>query len=218
MPYRIPSEEQVVKAIENCLVRNPRMRSQNELTAAVTKELQMDNPDYRVSGERIRHIGLKHRLFSISISYAHTEVVRIREKCPVCGRKLSSVRNMTLDGGFVELMRRCDMCGYVSKGGTDRPAMYSITRSVRGLDDHGRADMLRKAEALLNEAADLMDSALWMSGMEKRSNDDSKEIRRIASSLSYGGSLRNMARDLDFEDEEQPLWTMPLASPKYPDA
>ena len=36
-----------------------------------------------------------------------------------------------------------------------------------------RIAMLRKAETLLNEAADLMDAALRMSGMERRSGDDS---------------------------------------------
>lgn len=77
-----------------------------------------------------------------------------------------------------------------------------------------RADKLREAEQLLNRAADLMDEALRMSGMESRSGDDSDTIRRIASSDSYGGSLRNMARDMDYEDVEQPCWTQPLTSPK----
>jgi len=77
-----------------------------------------------------------------------------------------------------------------------------------------RADKLREAEELLNRAADLMDEALRMSGMESRSGDDSETIRRIASSDSYGGSLRNIVRDMDYQEEEQPCWTQPLTSPK----
>jgi len=77
-----------------------------------------------------------------------------------------------------------------------------------------RAEKLREAERLLNRAADLMDEALRMSGMEGRSGDDSQTIRRIASSDSYGGSLRNIARDMDYAEEEQPCWTQPLTSPK----
>jgi hypothetical protein len=77
-----------------------------------------------------------------------------------------------------------------------------------------RIKALRKAEALLNEAADLMDAALHMSGMESRSDGDSQAIRRIASSDSYAGSLRNMALDLEYASEEQPCWTQPLTSPK----
>lgn len=81
------------------------------------------------------------------------------------------------------------------------------------MDRDERVATLRKAERLLNEAADLMDSALRMSGIEMRSGGDSVAIRRIASDPSYGGSLRNLALDLE-RLEEDPLWTQPLTSPK----
>ena len=74
--------------------------------------------------------------------------------------------------------------------------------------------MLREAEQLLNEAADLMDEALRMSGVEDRSGKDSDTIRRIASDRDYAGSLHNLAADLDYACEEQPVWTQPLTSPK----
>ena len=77
-----------------------------------------------------------------------------------------------------------------------------------------RADKLREAERLLNEAADLMDEALKMSGMESRSGSDSETIRRIASDKDYAGSLHNMAMDFRYQSEEQPVWTQPLTSPK----
>ncbi len=76
-----------------------------------------------------------------------------------------------------------------------------------------RAEMLRRAESLLNEAADLMDTALRMSGIERRSGDDSTTVRHIASDPSYDGSLRNLALDLE-RLEDDPLWTQPLTSPK----
>lgn len=76
-----------------------------------------------------------------------------------------------------------------------------------------RAEILRRAETMLNEAADLMDSALRMSGFEARSGSDSDEIRRIASDPSYGGSLKNLALDME-RLEDDPLWTQPLTSPK----
>jgi hypothetical protein len=77
-----------------------------------------------------------------------------------------------------------------------------------------RVEKLRRAEELLNEAADLMDEALRMSGMESRSGDDSRVIRRIASDREYAGSLHNIAEDLEYQSEEQPIWTQPLTSPK----
>ena len=78
-----------------------------------------------------------------------------------------------------------------------------------------RAEKLLKAEELLNEAADLMDEALRMSGMESRSGNDSETIRRIASDKDYAGSLHNIAKDLQYQSEEQPVWTQPLTSPKH---
>ena len=78
-----------------------------------------------------------------------------------------------------------------------------------------RAEKLLKAEELLNEAADLMDEALKMSGMESRSGSDSETIRRIASDKNYAGSLHNMAMDIRYQSEEQPVWTQPLTSPKH---
>ena len=53
--------------------------------------------------------------------------------------------------------------------------------------------MLREAERLLNEAADLMDGALRMSGMEMRAEGRSEAVRRMASDPSDDGSLRNLA-------------------------
>lgn len=81
------------------------------------------------------------------------------------------------------------------------------------MDRNERAEMLRTAERLLNEAADLMDSALRMSGIEGRSGHDSDVVRRIASDPGYGGSLRNLALDLE-RLERDPGWTQPLVSPK----
>ena len=49
--------------------------------------------------------------------------------------------------------------------------------------------MLREAERLLNEAADLMDGALRMSGMEMRAEGRSEAVRRMASDpRGSGGS------------------------------
>ena len=68
---------------------------------------------------------------------------------------------------------------------------------------------------MLNEAADLVDEALRMSGLEERSGDDSGTIRRIASDKDYSGSLHNLALDLEYREKEQPVWTQPLTSPKH---
>lgn len=87
-----------------------------------------------------------------------------------------------------------------SKGGSDT-------------DRRERAERLRKAERLLNEAADIIDEALRMSGLEQRFRDRTAEIRAIASDPCDGGSLRNLALDIE-RLEDDPGWTQPLVSPK----
>ena len=77
-----------------------------------------------------------------------------------------------------------------------------------------RIGTLIEARELLLKAADLMDSALHMSGYESRSGDDAERIRDIASSDSYGGSLTNIIRDMEYGSREQPCWTQALTSPK----
>lgn len=213
MSYRIPSEDEVAKAIENCLVRTQHIRSQRELCEKVSAELLCQDQTYRIGAKRIRRIGVSRGLFTLDISYASTSR-DVGDFCPVCGTKLRSVKNMTLDGDTVELMRTCGMCGYTAKGEATKPARYVVTRRIRHpLNKEDRIALLKEAETLLNEAADIMDAAIKMSGLELRSNGDSDKIRHIASDRSYGGSLRNLALDLE-RLEDDPLWTQPLTSPK----
>ena len=215
MTYRIPRDEQVARAIDDCLVRTPRMHSQQELCDAVSAELAFTDPLYRVGPERVRRIGIESGIISIEIRYASADK-DVGELCPVCGSELFAVRNRTLDGGTVEMSRNCRRCGYAAKGTETRPARYEITRRAK-VDSTTRATMLREAQTLLMRAADLMDGALRMSGVESRSGKDSKTIRRIASDPNYGGSLRNLALDIE-RLEKDPVWTQPLTSPKnlYP--
>lgn len=129
MLYRIPSEDDVAKAIENVLVRTPHIRSQRALCEAVSAELMCQDTDYRIGAERIRRIGISRQLFSLDISYA--EAGRPAGKwCPVCGSILLSVRNRTLDGDTVELLRKCKVCGYAAKGNKSKPARYGIERRM----------------------------------------------------------------------------------------
>lgn len=211
MAYRIPNDDEVARSIDDCLARCPRMRSQRELCDAVASDLVYRDPLYRVSPERIRRIGIERGIITLEISYAASDR-RVGDVCPVCGNPMTSVRNRTLDGGTVEMSKSCRRCGYVAKGSETRPARYEIARRAK-VDQDTRIGMLREAQVLLLRAADLMDGALRMSGLESRSGDDSKTIRRIAGDPAYGGSLRNLALDLE-RLEDDPLWTRPLDSPK----
>ncbi len=211
MARRIPPEDVVAQAIDDCLARVPRMRSQRELLDAVSSELARIDPDYRVGPERLRRIGIEKGVLTLCISYA-ADGREVGADCPVCGFPLEPVRNRTLDGDTVEMGRGCGRCGYSAMGEAARPARYEIVRKAAA-DPAERAAMLRHAQMLLVRAADLMDGALRMSGLEARSGDDSKTVRRIAADPSYGGSLKNLALDVERIGDD-PLWTRPLDSPK----
>jgi len=131
MSYRIPRDDDVAKAIDNCLSRSPRVRSLTVLTDLVETELMCVDESYRIRGERIRKVGVKRKLFDLEISYAHSGRTEPYKKCPVCGNKLESVKNRTLDWKTVELSRDCKVCGYSAKTDACRPARYVITRRNR---------------------------------------------------------------------------------------
>jgi hypothetical protein len=131
MTYRIPKDIDIAKAIDNCLTRTPRIRSQAALYELVITELMCVDESYRVSNERIRRVGIRKKLFNLEIRYAHTNGASPYKKCPVCRGELESIRNMTLDGKTVELSRNCRTCGYSAKSDACRPARYIITRRDR---------------------------------------------------------------------------------------
>ncbi len=128
MSYRIPKDEEIAKAIDNCLSRSPRVRSQTALNELVQTELMCVDENFRVSGERIRRVGIEKGLFNLEIRYAHSSGNALYERCPVCKAPLESVRNRTLDWKTVELSRNCKVCGYSAKSDASRPARYIITR------------------------------------------------------------------------------------------
>ncbi len=130
MSYRIPKDDEIAKAIENCLSRSPKVRSQTALNELVLTELMCVDETFRVSGERIRKVGIQRKLFNLEIRYAHKDGPVPYDVCPVCRSKLESVRNRTLDWKTVELSRDCKVCGYSAKNDTSRPARYIISRRV----------------------------------------------------------------------------------------
>ena len=135
MSYRIPKDDDVAKAIDNCLSRTPRVRSQTVPYELVLTELMCVDESFRISEDRIRRIGLERGLFDIEIRYAHKPGTVPYDRCPVCKGELESVRNRTLDWKTVELSRSCKKCGYSAKSDACRPARYIITRrGFRGKD------------------------------------------------------------------------------------
>ena len=84
------------------------------------------------------------------------------------------------------------------------------------LNDEERIELLRSAEAKVNEAADMVDECLRMAGLGKRFEGLTEELRSLASSKD-GDSIDNAVKELEYRQEEQPGWTRPHASVKNSD-
>lgn len=81
------------------------------------------------------------------------------------------------------------------------------------MDKSERISKLDEASMLLDRAASIIDEAMRMSGMERRSDELTEKIRRLSSSDSEN-SVVNLKREIEYSDEEHPGWTRPFASVK----
>ena len=130
MSYRIPSDDRLAEAIFVVMYRNQQVVSQKTMAELVLKELEKDGETYRVSGERIRRLAVNRNMATLIIDYAERDG-EIPEVCPVCRNELTSVKNSTLDGGVVEVMRKCTSCPYSVGSVNHIPGRYTFVRKKR---------------------------------------------------------------------------------------
>jgi hypothetical protein len=130
MTYSIPDDGKVAEAVFSVMYRHPQVRSQREMTELVLYELNKNGGDYRISGARIRRIALEKGLLELSISYNSAEGNPPSE-CPVCGENLKSIMNKTLDGGEIEVYRKCTKCPYTVGTANRVPGRYTFGRKKK---------------------------------------------------------------------------------------
>ena len=128
MAYKIPRENDVADALLIVMHKNPQVRSQRELTGLVKRQLSVLDEGYRISGERIRRIGLNKGIIRVSIDYNKVIGKALPEACPVCRNPMVSIKNRTLDGGVIEVRRRCDLCKFTTGPEPTVPGRYHFTK------------------------------------------------------------------------------------------
>lgn len=133
MSYKRPSDEKLDEALVNVLLRCQTIGSQSEFVRLVVAELEKDGETYRVSGNRIRKYALENGMISLEINYRDSKNRRVPDTCPVCKCDLISIKNSTLDGNTIELMRKCQACGYISSAKGSIPGRYTFIRKTRGI-------------------------------------------------------------------------------------
>ena len=130
MAYRIPSDDKLAEAIFVVMYRNPQVVSQKEMARLVLNELEKDGEQYRVSGERIRRLVVNRDMAQLEIDYNESEG-DLPDECPVCRNPMTSVKNSTLDGDVVEIMRKCTSCPYSVGSVMHLPGRYTFIRKKR---------------------------------------------------------------------------------------
>lgn len=128
MSYKIPNEDNVADALLIVMHKNPQVRSQRELITLVRKQMSSLDPDYRISGERVRRIGINKGIIGVNIEYNSTKNPKLPEFCPVCRNKMMPVRNRTLDGGIIEVRRKCLICFFTTGPNPTVPGRYYFTK------------------------------------------------------------------------------------------
>ena len=216
--FKIPDRDTVSDSVREVMRHNQRVESQRELSDLVQKELETVDPDYRISGERIRKIAVSSEAVRLEIEYRETDRDDLPDICPVCGNSMTPIINMTLEGDRTEVKRTCSVCPF-SIGRKPRiPGRYIFFRTslheVSDMED--RIRKLKKAASHLRAAEKLISEALEGTDFPDRKEFAAGKIHEILKSREDAGSLPNLEADIRDSEREGPLWTEPLNTPKYP--
>ena len=122
--YHIPGEDDVARAITYVLSRYGIIRSQEHLARLVMKVLKNNDRNYRLSGARVRHIALKHRVARVTVETRESGSSELDIHCPACGTVMNEVRNRTLDGKTAVIGYSCPSCSYRTGNLPMRPHRY----------------------------------------------------------------------------------------------
>lgn len=215
MSYKVPDEETVSSAIASVMSRTPHVETQKEFLRLVRKELSGIDEEYRVSGERIRRIGLERGIVKITIEYRESDAEDLPHICPVCRNALSSVMNRSLDGEKVEIKRKCPVCSYSVGKDVLVPGKYIFSRAGSGSVSPLELSLrkLRKAGAKIKEAARLVGEAVNGTDVQERGNELISRLAEMADSAELPSSVRNLSLDIK-ESRDDPVWTRPAVSVK----
>jgi len=112
MPYRRPTDTEIVDAVKDALRRQGVVNSQRKMRELVLKELRRHDPDYSVSETRVRKLAIKNKLAIVSTKGRSSKQRTIANACPVCNGKMKRTKNLTLYGGTVNMGYKCQVCGY----------------------------------------------------------------------------------------------------------
>ncbi|MCL1811179.1 MAG: hypothetical protein FWG41_03040 [Methanomassiliicoccaceae archaeon] len=187
MPNRIPDEDTISNAIRSVMNKNSHIETQTEFLKLVRKELSKEDEDYRVSGERIRKIGVERGIIRISIEYRESDIEGLPHICPVCKNAMSPLMNRSLDGDSVEIKRKCTVCSYTVGRKMLVPGRYTFSRSRDGelTPQEHSFRKLRRAGALIREAAGIIEEVVDGTEFKNAGYELASILKETADSDTY---------------------------------
>ncbi len=127
MSHKLPSDEDIAKAIVSCLSEHGIVNSQKKLGELVRRKVKDEQNSYVVSDRRIRRIAISRKLVDLELKYKEEKYSNLPHKCPICGSRLKRLKNMTIFGGTVTLGYICSGCRYWTGLKRNVPARYIFT-------------------------------------------------------------------------------------------
>ncbi len=127
MPYKIPSNEEVLRAIKNVMNNYGVINSQMKLKELVERDLKETDKKYRVSPQRLRVLALSSDNVRVEIHCRDSDEKKSTTKCPVCNHKMKLVKNKTIFNGVVIIGHECTHCPYWTGMKRRIPTRYVFT-------------------------------------------------------------------------------------------
>lgn len=118
----IPKKEIVEFLIRESL-KDRKARSQKELSEILNQKLKSVDPDYSVTGKRVRSIAIDMPDVMIRV---HTRSGSRPETCPSCGSELKKIYTKDLAGRDILSRMDCDTCGYSGRKDKWMPKRYEF--------------------------------------------------------------------------------------------
>jgi hypothetical protein len=194
MPHKIPDEDTISDAIVSVMDRTPHIETQAEFLRLVRKELAKTDEEYRVSGERIRRIGVERGIVRISIDYRESDIGGLPNICPVCRNAMSPLMNRSLEGEYVEIKRKCTVCSYAVGKKMLMPGRYTFSRSKDNeLSPQGYSlRKLMKAGAMMKEVAGIINEVVEGTELEEMGSELVSILKEAAD--SDGASIKSLSQ------------------------
>jgi uncharacterized protein with PIN domain len=119
---KIPKED-AVKFVVKAVLRKRNAGSQGELTSLVNKELKKVDPEYTISGKRLRTITISMPEARLKTSVKKGKTPR---RCPSCNSILKKHYTKNLKGKKVLEHMKCLKCSYKGHDGKWLPSKYEF--------------------------------------------------------------------------------------------